>query len=322
MLEIYQNASEHALNPDLFMWGLGEIYLTGLILLIAVVAKFREHARNKQSLESDQKHPFSTREMLICVLLLFPFWVNNVGQFTVEDSLQTAYFATGSIMIFLAIAWHIAAKLHIRFMWSDGIEIKSSHHLVTTGAYALARHPMYASLLLWCWGASLVMFNWATFALVSVVFLPLIVMRARAEEKALSSTLPDYVLYQRNVRMLTPTLQGTAALLTRIVLLVLFAYYVWEGVTLSSLLLMAALHLYAGYSLTPEKVAFSYRSKAGLMVVFWGLSLFWPPAYYLFYLMLAMLLYGLKFDCPCMMLYDKFHGCPCFFLIKKCMVRR
>lgn len=304
------------------MAGMGLIYLTGLVLLIAVAFKFLEHAQNPQPLTGKQLHPFSTKEMLICVLVLFPFWVNSFGQIPMDETLQYLYFGTGFVLVICSLIWHLWAKINIRLMWSDGIEIKQEHRLVTTGAFGLARHPMYASLLMWCLGASLMMFNWMTLALVCAVFLPLLIIRAKDEEKELVKVQPDYVLYQQNVRMLTPTISGWMAVFVKILAIMLFGYYIWFGISLPSVLLLSLLHLYLGYSLMPEKVAFSYRSKSGMMVVFWALSLLWPPFYYLLYLTLAMFIYGLKFNCPCMLVYNKYHRCPCFALVEKCLLKK
>ena len=301
---------------------MGLIYLTGLTLLAAVAFKFFEHLRNPQILTRKRSHAFSTKGMMICVLALFPFWVNSFGQIEMDDTLQSVYFAIGFTTVVWSSIWHIWAKINIRFMWSDGIEIKKNHQLITTGAFALARHPMYASLLLWCLGASLMMFNWITLILVSAIILPLLIMRAKDEERELVEVQPDYVLYQQNVRMLTPTISSVSAVVIKVLAIVLLGYLLYVGVLLPSILLLFVIHLYLGYCLIPEKVAFSYRSKSAMMVVFWALSLLWSPVYSLLYIVLGMFIYGLKFNCPCMIVYNKFHRCPCFDFVEKCLLKK
>ena len=61
----------------------------------------------------------------------------------------------------------------------------------------------------------------------------------------------------------------------------------------------------------------SVRKLYHMMAVFWGLSLWWSPFFYVFWLLLAMFVYGLFFSCPCMWVYEKFGGCPCFALFRK-----
>lgn len=321
MLTLIQNWANKSINPHFFFIGMGLIYITAFVLLLAVGLKFVEHAKNPQKLSKSKKHPFSTFEMTLCAAALFQFWISSYGQMSLDKTLQYIYFSIGFFMIIFGIIWHIWAKFNIGFLWSDGIEIKQEHSLVSSGAYGLARHPMYASLLMWCWGASLVMFNWITLALVSFIFLPLMIRRAKDEERELLTANSDYALYQQNVRMLFPTISGIGAVVIKVLAIALFGYYIWTGITLPSILLLFFIHLYLGYSLTPEKVAFSYRSKSGMMVVFWTLSLLWHPIYYLLYLALAMFIYGLKWNCPCMIVYNKYHRCPCFDLFNKCVLK-
>jgi protein-S-isoprenylcysteine O-methyltransferase Ste14 len=322
MLGSIQHIANQSINPVLFISGMSVIYFTCLILLIAAAYKFLEHRATSQKIARKRSHPFSTREMIVCIAALFPFWLRSIGQIKMNAALQSAYFGVGSVSILWSVSWHVWAKTNIRSMWSDGIEIKQDHRLISRGAYALSRHPMYASLLLWCWSASFMMFNWITMTITTLVILPLMIARARAEERELIKVLPDYLFYQENVRMLAPTTKGAYAFAVKIVAMCLFAYYIWTGLTVPSVILLFAIHLYLGYSLTPEKVAFSYRSKSGMMIAVWGLSQVWHPIYYLLYAVLAMFVYGLYFNCPCMIIYNKYHRCPCFDLAAACIIKK
>ena len=321
MHDVIQRIANQSINPSLFIAGMSTIYFTGLILLIAALFKFLVHAATSHKIAKKITHPFSTREMIICIAALFPFWFRSIGQIKMNAALQSVYFGVGFVLIFCAIIWHIWAKFNIRAMWSDGIEIKQDHRMISTGAYALSRHPMYASLLLWCWSASFLMLNWITLTLSTLVILPLMIARARAEERELIKVLPSYPHYQESVHMLAPTISGFCAVSARIMALCFLGYSIWQGLTLPSVILLFTIHLYLGYSLTPEKVAFSYRSKSGMMIVIWGLSLIWHPAYYLLYVVLAMFIYGMKFNCPCMIVYNKYQRCPCFDLAAKCIIK-
>jgi protein-S-isoprenylcysteine O-methyltransferase Ste14 len=66
-----------------------------------------------------------------------------------------------------------------------GAQLFSDQQLVTSGPYAIVRHPMYVGLALAAWGALLIYFTWTTayFA----IFAPLIALRARREEQALAA---------------------------------------------------------------------------------------------------------------------------------------
>ena len=314
LLQAFERVAQQSVHPQLFLAGYALIALTGVILLVAVGLKFLEHALRPQPLQIGRKHFFSTFGMMVAVLLLFPFWVNSIGQFAMDAVSQYICFGIGAVMLVGGFVLHLWAKHSIRLMWSDGIEIKQSHTLVTTGAYAWARHPMYAGLLMWCWGGSLLMFNWVSFALTSFLILPLMIRRAKDEEHALFHVHPDYFLYQQNVRMLTPTLRDGVALCVKLAGIGVLGFYVWNGMSAPVIGLLTFVHLYLGYSLQPEKVAFSYRSKSGMLLVFWALSLLWQPFFYMSYVIFFMYVYGLRFNCPCMVVYNKYKRCPCFDL--------
>lgn len=318
MLKIYSELIKNTQDPTFLIIGFGMIYITGIILLIAVCYKFFEHFLSPQKLEKNKKHFFSTFGMTLLVLVLFNFWHTSFGQFKFQNPVtQYIWFLSGLFFIFAGIIWHIKSKIDIGKLWSDSIEIKTEHNLVQTGAYAIARHPMYASLLMWCFGSSLVMFNWATLVITGFIFAPLMYIRAKAEENELIQVNPDYILYKNNVKMLCPTLKGNSAIYIKIFALLPFIYFMIMGIHLPEITFIVFLHLYLGYSLTPEKVAFSYRSKSGIIPFVWLISKIWHPIYYFLWVVIAMLIYGLKWDCPCMILYGKYGGCPCFKLIKK-----
>ena len=324
MLQIYSELLKNAINPQLFMIGLGTVYITGLILLFAVCYKFIEHFINPQKLEKNRKHFFSTFGMTLLVIVLFNFWHTEIGQLQINNKItQYLWFGLGFLLLIISIVWHIKSKIDIGKLWSDSIEIKSEHPLIQSGAYSFARHPMYASLLMWCFGASLIMFNWITLFITGFIFLPLMINRARAEENELIKVNPDYELYKRNVKMLCPTLKDGFATVIKVLALIPFIYFMIAGIHLSEIIFLAFIHLYLGYSLTPEKVAFSYRSKSGIMSVVWLISKIYPPILYFLWVVIAMLIYGLKWNCPCMIVYEKFGGCPCFLLFKKaCKIKK
>jgi len=43
--------------------------------------------------------------------------------------------------------------------WSQSLEIRKGHQLVTDGVYRFIRHPMYASIWIWCLAQGLLLEN-------------------------------------------------------------------------------------------------------------------------------------------------------------------
>jgi protein-S-isoprenylcysteine O-methyltransferase Ste14 len=71
--------------------------------------------------------------------------------------------------------------------------------LVTSGAYAHMRHPIYTAAVLILTGYTLAWSNWTLALVVGVVSLQYFSAKARAEEHWLLTKFPGYVTYMRHV---------------------------------------------------------------------------------------------------------------------------
>ena len=82
---------------------------------------------------------------------------------------------------------------------SATIEVAPGQTVVSTGPYAIVRHPMYASALLYLVGTPLALGSyWGLLPLATL--LPFLMWRLFDEESFLAESLPGYVEYQRKVR--------------------------------------------------------------------------------------------------------------------------
>jgi protein-S-isoprenylcysteine O-methyltransferase Ste14 len=301
------------------------LWITILPILGSVLLKFLQHKKiTAPMIAKEQKHSVATLSMAVVVACIFPFIANRIGILDVSDNtLVYLYFAFGLFFMVFGCFWHLWAKLSLGKFWSDTIKTHKKHNIVENGAYHLSRHPMYGSLFLWMIGASFVTINWAALLITFFIFLPMIIFRAKAEESLLIQSNPEYVFYQNNVRMLLPSLGGVLAIWIKVAIVVILGYFIYVGITFSALVFLSIIHILLGYSLLPEKVAFSYRSKTGMMIFVWILSYIWAPFYYFYYLIFFMFVYGLVFTCPCMYVYNKFGHCPCFSVLGKiCTLKR
>jgi protein-S-isoprenylcysteine O-methyltransferase Ste14 len=82
---------------------------------------------------------------------------------------------------------------------SATIELAAGHKVISTGPYALVRHPMYAGGLVMLLGMPIALGSWWGL-LVIVAMLPALIWRLVDEEKFLARNLPGYVAYREKVR--------------------------------------------------------------------------------------------------------------------------
>jgi protein-S-isoprenylcysteine O-methyltransferase Ste14 len=82
---------------------------------------------------------------------------------------------------------------------SATIEVAEGQRLITTGPYAIVRHPMYASGVLYVVATPLALGSY--WGLLAVAFmLPFLLWRLVDEERLLARDLPGYTAYQQKVR--------------------------------------------------------------------------------------------------------------------------
>ena len=82
---------------------------------------------------------------------------------------------------------------------SATIELAPGQHVISTGPYAIVRHPMYASAIVMLLGAPIALGSWWG-VLALVVMSPALVWRLIDEERFLAANLPGYADYTQKVR--------------------------------------------------------------------------------------------------------------------------
>jgi protein-S-isoprenylcysteine O-methyltransferase Ste14 len=82
---------------------------------------------------------------------------------------------------------------------SATIELAPDQTVISSGPYALVRHPMYAGALVMLLGIPIALGSWWG-ALVMVAIVPALIWRLLDEEKFLAMNLPGYVAYQNKTQ--------------------------------------------------------------------------------------------------------------------------
>ena len=82
---------------------------------------------------------------------------------------------------------------------SATIEVAADQRVVSTGPYAVVRHPMYSGSLLYFLGIPIALGSWWGL-LVGILMMPVFVLRLFDEEKLLARNLPGYSEYMVRVK--------------------------------------------------------------------------------------------------------------------------
>jgi protein-S-isoprenylcysteine O-methyltransferase Ste14 len=173
------------------------------LIVLAVVVDFVATRRLKVARRG--RCPVATASMAAFCALMYPLLLSGIGfvksagsaVFTLAAVAGLAFFLLGTLI-------NIAARFQLGTGWSDGITVYEGHRLVGTGLYGLVRHPLYASLILMLLGVGFIYVNALVLALTSLVFVPMMIYRARREEETLQGELEGYGDYRKRVPMFLP----------------------------------------------------------------------------------------------------------------------
>jgi protein-S-isoprenylcysteine O-methyltransferase Ste14 len=108
-------------------------------------------------------------------------------------------------IIFIGDAVVLLGLLIIFFVFKENtftaqtVEVEAGQKVISTGPYALVRHPMYVGGLVFMLGIPLALGSWWGL-LAIVLFAPALAWRILDEEKLLAKDLPGYAEYCKKVR--------------------------------------------------------------------------------------------------------------------------
>ena len=113
-------------------------------------------------------------------------------------------FWIGAALTFAGLLFAVWARVHLGTNWSGTVTLKRGHELITSGPYALVRHPIYTGLLLACLGSALARDEWRGVLALALVALALW-RKLRHEERWMREQFGDaYGAYARRVAALVP----------------------------------------------------------------------------------------------------------------------
>lgn len=166
-------------------WAVAAVLATS-VALIAIRAPYGQRSRSIPVARSYVGRRERAVLTFALVSFIVPFvWMASSLLDLAEYPLRTLPFAAGvaAFALGLWIFWRSHADLGPA--WSITLQMREGHALVTRGAYARVRHPMYLGLLLYGLGQALVLPNWIAGPSYLLAMVLLVALRLGPEERML-----------------------------------------------------------------------------------------------------------------------------------------
>jgi protein-S-isoprenylcysteine O-methyltransferase Ste14 len=113
-------------------------------------------------------------------------------------------FWLGALVTIAGLGFSVRARQHLGRNWSAVVTLKAGHELVTSGPYALVRHPIYTGLLLGFLGSAIARGHWSGLLATALFFLAAL-RKYRLEERWMRERFgADYAAYQARVKAIVP----------------------------------------------------------------------------------------------------------------------
>jgi protein-S-isoprenylcysteine O-methyltransferase Ste14 len=189
------------------------IAIAKAILIIGAVSWFLirwPHQRRswKTKTRLDQR---STREKILLTcsftgLGIIPFFYVLSGRPRFADYTFQPLLAWLGAAVFLGALW-LFYRVHRELgrNWSDSLEVREQHALVTDGLYRYVRHPMYTAFFMWAVAQALLLPNWIAGPAGLIGFGTLFLFRVGREERMMLDSFGDeYRAYMKRTARLIP----------------------------------------------------------------------------------------------------------------------
>jgi len=111
---------------------------------------------------------------------------------------------SGAVLVAAGLLFTVWARVHLGSNWSGIVTVKRDHELVTSGPYAIVRHPIYTGLVLAFVGSAITLGEMRGLLAVAIVVASLW-RKLRLEERWMAEQFgDDYERYRDRVRALVP----------------------------------------------------------------------------------------------------------------------
>jgi protein-S-isoprenylcysteine O-methyltransferase Ste14 len=156
---------------------------------------------NSESLESqpaaEQQKSQKIIQGLAGLFFILPFTTASIDHRLGWSRVPTWLVLLGDVLVALGL-YFVFLVFRENTFTSATIEVRDEQRVISTGPYAVIRHPMYSGAFLMLLGIPLALGSWWAFIFVFLLFAA-IVWRL-LEEEVSSKNLPGYTAYRQKIR--------------------------------------------------------------------------------------------------------------------------
>lgn len=187
---IFLTLASHSNSFTFWLWGITFLLIALLDIIFVIASLFLKPK------EIDTKLP----TVIVCLLCFFAFLISGyvVNHSTPTSNLYVKYIGIGLNLLTYPIT--LVSLFSIRYRCTV---LPEAHSIVKSGLYKYLRHPLYFSYILGIC-SNMFLFNNIYVFLISLALIILFILRAKFEERLLSTTLEGYIEYKNQ----TPFIPG------------------------------------------------------------------------------------------------------------------
>jgi protein-S-isoprenylcysteine O-methyltransferase Ste14 len=176
---------------------------------LGFVAYWWAISKNVKLTERQESLPSRLARLVLIACAVALLWLPSVplpllDKRFLPPSAGAPFFWSGAAVTGSGLLFAVWARRHLGKNWSQAVTLKEGHELITTGPYALVRHPIYTGFLLGFVGCAVALGEWRGLLAVALVFGALW-RKLRLEETWMRAQFGEsYKAYSRRVAALVP----------------------------------------------------------------------------------------------------------------------
>jgi protein-S-isoprenylcysteine O-methyltransferase Ste14 len=174
------------------------IFLAGFIVYVGIRGFFKQRTKaNQSAVRRVGAVEYALQAILLPGVLLLPLIYLFTSWLAFADyRLPAAALVCGALLMVAALWLFWRSHADLGQNWSQTLELRKGHQLITGGVYRSIRHPMYASIWLWCVAQGLLLQNWLAGWYALLAFALMYFIRTPREEEMMREFFgEEYVAY-------------------------------------------------------------------------------------------------------------------------------